>query len=1814
MTNPFELFEEIKKSYLRYLDSPFRLRYDDLMNERRVLLDRDGQLYREPLFEIAAPYESSGRTVKAACLDLNVDTRVGEFLDSGLFDPNIELYKHQFDAWKASRNGDPVIITSGTGSGKTECFLLPLFASLAEEALNRWTDLCPPSPHSPTSYWWNQNTKKYSPQRKFELEKRPAAMRALMLYPLNALVEDQLGRIRAACDSPKTRQWLQTNARDHRIWFGRYVGPTPVSSTPENGYKQKELATALAKMEGDWKKANQSSNDGAKSFFQDPSGAEMWSRWDMQANPPDILITNHSMLNIMLMRDVENSIFEQTRKWLQTSERNVFHLVVDELHTYRGTPGTEVAYLIRAFLDRIGLTPDSKQLRIIATSASIDDSNPKSLDYLEAFFGRSSNEFKIFSGRRVEYPQPATGSLFNYASCFKQYAIDQDADQLATSLGCTKSTNAQNTLEQCLRATQSLGAVQAAGSSGPFTDKQLATTVFGTPQEENAARGLILAITQARTVGGSAPLPLRGHFFFRLANRMWVCANPECSGVKSTSPGRPVGMLFTTPQPRCPNCASCVLELLYCQTCGDVFVGGFVDHDERHNINRLTPDFPDLELLPDTGMSPNPTYAQYRIFWPSNGTKLDEEAKFWTSTGDDKKTVLRHEWKKASLDLHQNILDDSPTQTSVGSVEGYSYVTTVKNGDVSLLNGVSAMPTRCPQCGENWGQRQRGPRSPIRYLSPGVQRITQIIYDALLREMPEDKFRKLALFSDSRQDAAKLSTGIKNAHYLDTLRQTTFQAILSRKALLAHGQSELTELLKLENKKHNFGLTSLTDEERIQRRILTGRYPVETIGIQNHIEDGSELPPSMSSYSDSEPIVMAFEELIAETRKRLLDLGINPGGMGRGVTFDEDVETDRILAKWTNLFNWNTLTYKDSLQGAAKQLHDRINIEQKRQLTTRVLFATGNRDFESLKLGFLSHQRHPPESRLDEIAVSTLRLLAQSWRIDGMTEASTRPQRVGRYFKTVDVRNTDVLDRLSGIVDPQTWLMIPENLFVIAPIARSTDSMSVWQCNTCRRIHLHPSGGICTQCNSALATTPFEQELTISTTTDYYEWLARTDKPPFRLNSAELTGQTDSDDRRLRQRLFQNILLDGEQAKADPIDLLSVTTTMEAGVDIGSLLGVGMANMPPIRFNYQQRVGRAGRRGAGFSVALTFCRSRTHDEFYFERPHKMTSDPAPVPTLDVTRPEIALRVVHKELLRRAFTTVALSVEEAMVPDVHGEFGTISDWKLHFGNKVRDWFLSNKTTINIVCKTLLVKTQISSESIEWTATSLPDEIDTRIKDHELVAGFDENAPLGKFLAGQGLLPMFGFPTRVRNLYHEEPKKVPVRRGVIDRQIDIAISQFAPGAQTVKDDALHTAIGIVEYRPQNGEMKRQSNPLRDTKTVGICRRCQAVIPPSQKPVDGPCPVCGEKSDINTGYRITEICEPPGFISLWSAKAEYEGNFEFAPNTLRSRMGALTYEPIHRSNFVVDRLQQAEVFYINDNDGRDFEFREGTGYSSNLWIVVPAVESAIETVSSQERTKVRRPILTSNKKVIALASINTTDAMTICLGTLPPGLRLSPATVEGKAAWYSFGFLLRRAAATKLDIQDTEISVGLQPYEHPIYGVMARIFLNDTLENGAGYSTFFADPEEMERLLRFILDPDLKHGIQGRLMDPDHRTDCMSSCHRCLRDFANMRYHSLLDWRLGLDMVDLALGSISGPTLENERWKDVVHMAKNSYFESHGVSPTGKMKRNHFILRHAIWSPDESELTPELAHEFAIARREGYEPRLKSLFDIVRTAYRL
>jgi Lhr-like helicase len=1860
MEDPFKIFDEIRGAYLRYLDSPFRLRYDALMKERRILLDQDRQLYREPLIEPVIPYEPSEFTVSAACRKLGIPDKIADFITQGLFSPKRSLHQHQYKAWVDSRAGKAVVVTSGTGSGKTECYLLPLFAYLAEEAM-RWTA---PNTRDPQHYWWNFKINRI-PQRRFET--RPAAMRALLLYPLNALIEDQLGRIRKACDSGRARAWLNRDLAANRFWFGRYTSLTPVSGSEENPRKRKELRRRLKDMERDWesgkKSARKTGDEQILTYFQDPGGSEMWSRWDMHDAPPDILITNYSMLNIMLMRSVEDKIFDKTKRWLASDRRrNLFHLIVDELHSYRGTPGTEVGYLLRAFLHRIGLTPDSPQLRIISTSASVNNDS-HSLEYLEQFFGRNKSSFSIVPGEPQKFTAHPRG-LIDHKGAFaklnddldqaalNQTSYDHVAHSFASAVKCASSAaNPRFILTDCFKHIHAYSPLLKATEEGPATVHQLAERIFCDTSSIGifAAKGLIKSLVLARLTDydnpdGVAPLPLRVHYFFHNAGRLWSCVNPHCSSRSApTATGKelpPVGKLFTEPRPQCDACGARVFELLYCQPCGEVFLGGFKTEDTNApNTWYLSPDYPNLDRVPDKGASLRREFGEYLVFWTSAGKSLAHSTHAGPSWRWQQKGVTGYAWTPASMEHATGKIElqkRMPGRTPVGMSIGYVYQS--PNAEDN------AFAARCPHCASDWTGRRVD--SPIRDLGSGFQRIVQLLCDAMMREMPEDrKSRKLVLFSDSRQDAAKLSTGIKRDHHLDTLRQVAYHRLQSETihaatafnaAVERHQQA--VELLSLQQKDKT---APLSGKDAMRRNELLATLP-EAGEVLKYALIGGQ-PPSMLSMpkAPAGAVPIRFNTLLDAVREVMLSLGINPGGMQPSLAKYKPTLAIRSKHRtrpvlWTELIDWSATPrrYHTSLQPDQLHLSNSIEMSLKAKMVEEVLFAGGSRDFESLGLGFLYPTEHPPSNLAEQTAASVIRLLAQRRRWDGSDkEGRDVPSYITKFVDLVANANKTVTSNLLGDVENilgnalNQWLISPSKMFVHAPTADASGYIDIYACPRCGCTHLHPSGSICTSCTGSLPKHSDKHPVRLEFTEDFYEYLARCDTPPFRLTCEELTGQTNPVDRKSRQRRFQEVFMEDEEEDTAGVDLLSVTTTMEAGVDIGSLQAVSLANMPPIRFNYQQRVGRAGRRGLGMSAALTLCRGRSHDDYYFERPRLITAEPPPPPYVDVTRHEIAQRVVNKEILRRAFES--LPIVDHSGDNVHGEFGAVSSWHIN-RSEVQKWIENNPATIEIVCSVVLHKTAMDnptglSKMQQHVQHNLLPAIDAAIQ-HRLSL---PHLALSERLASLGILPMFGFPTRIRYLFHEKPgyntTGFPPNKGFVDRQLDIAISQFAPGAQTVKDDELHTSVGIADFRPDGKDVAAYPDPLAASVSVGICRRCQALIDENVR-VTTACPYClaAQGSD---GYRTVELSEPPGFCTWWSVHAEFNGGFEFTPRALRARIGAAQTKPALSRNFIVDR-GNATVYRVNDNNGSDFLFEKLAG--SHVWINLEAYRTAVQDQSPNGRASTFDPPMDTAVQPLmrALASISSTDVLTAGITSVPVGINLNPKYPEGRAAWYSFGFIVRRAAAVRLDVAESELEVGIQPvmdFTSPFAPPSARIFISDSLENGAGYSTHLGTSHEFEQLLEFILGLGTKPNrtFIEPLVLAGHETECASSCHRCLREFGNMAYHPLLDWRLGLDMVRLALDTHADIGLHYDYWASLVGRIAPNYFTGLGCTPAvfgtlqagiDPINNEAVILTHPMWDITRGGINycESLAHAVADAQRQGYTPRPHSLLSAVRFPY--
>jgi hypothetical protein len=974
-------------------------------------------------------------------------------------------------------------------------------------------------------------------------------------------------------------------------------------------------------------------------------------------------------------------------------------------------------------------------------------------------------------------------------------------------------------------------------------------------------------------------------------------------------------------------------------------------------------------------------------------------------------------------------------------------------------------------------------------------------------------------------------------------------------------------------------------------------------------------------------------ELSARVGSRLLSQGMNPGGYGQRQLW---TNWERRSGSWHDLYRWNMgaqITEKPAAElTQVQQQHLGRILQQAEAELVNIIFASGRRSLESLLLAFATPDRisFPQTDRVvQEAADGVIRLLGQRKRIDTHNSYTqdTPPSFVAAYLNRVaqlQRRNAsdlfaEVFDYLARANCVLSSVIRMQGLCLMAP------GEDFYQCPDCRRLHLHGAGGICTECLAELGS-PLAIGLRHASP-DYYTFLATHAGPLFRLNCEELTGQTNTTDARKRQRLFQDISLPGEEIPlADIIDLLSVTTTMEAGVDIGSLLSVMMANMPPMRFNYQQRVGRAGRRGAGLSIALTLCRGRSHDDYYFQRPTRITADPPPPPYVDMKQGAILRRVLSKEVLRDAFLDLGLFVGEGG-DNVHGEFGTAAEWDQPASSAppgtpptatVRDlvtrWIQNNSVTIARACDALLTYADpllVAQRSalLNYVQNDLIGAVDAVVNDQTL-----PDRSLSKRLAYRGILPMFGYPTRVRLLHYDQPNARPwPPEDTVDRDLDIAISQFAPEAETVKDGLVHTSIGVVDYQPQGLGVVEVPNPLGPPLPVGSCARCQAID--ASNPPANSCPVCGATGNDDPGYTIVYLSEPKGFRTRFGSSQDFLGEFEWTPRASAPRVGFRPIMFVQHRNFEV-WSDSDTVFLINDNKGRYFDFEllsRGQTWATRAALEQSGVNNPAAMLAAGGQPDRR-----------ALASIKPTNVLVFGIQhPLPVGLRCSPLTgngrVEGRAAWLSFGSLMRRAISVRLDIDETEIKVGIRVMQDATGQIVGQVFISDRLENGAGYSALYGDPLIAEDLLRYMVGETTSE-LYAPMADGEHRNECRTSCPDCLRDFSNLVYHNILDWRLALDMARLALDANAVIDFTVPYWQGLDLIAAVPYFQAVGLRQTrfggliaGEDGSNVEIITHPLWHLDPNYFGPQLANAYAHARAAGAtDIGFKSIFEILRRPY--
>lgn len=1286
----------------------------------------------------------------------------------------------------------------------------------------------------------------------------------------------------------------------------------------------------------------------------------------------------------------------------------------------------------------------------------------------------------------------------------------------------------------------------------------------------------------------------RFHLFYRNIDGLWATLEKY-----DEEKGRPVGKLHAHSYEIDGD--KRVLELLYCEQCGTLFYGG-----KRHAYREqgmwktdILPTSSNLEDLPERQsqvMVEKRNYHEFAIFYPVPSSIRDVDRMLQEvgvglqhkiSFNENRENLSCH-WQLAFLDEktgHVTIAQDGEQHSGI---RGFLYTVEALDGEQNIDAAIKApaLPCHCPHCAtDRFG---RSFRSPLRGFRTGFNKVTQLYARELFYQLPTAHNRKLVTFADSRQDAAVVANSIERNQYTDLMRDIIVEeCTLDPSIDYEAKRNYLDELLTDKNE----AKTTLDNPNATSREIRSAQRTLNTIDdeiaeVKNILEKTIPVEQLINTNNciDS-PIYKAFRELYT-----------NPAGCNSANQHFEETPTASPVMWYEIDNNASPLLKQDVNRKVGSAIIQNV---------MHVLFGRLHYNAESAGIGWVTVPRD--ENRIHgiltnsgladissdvfmEIVNSVIRLIGNSYRYTNNpydifpTDSDANFQNLkakspirryiysccdkyripyvrqnGRQTKVPNILGQAVLDYLALTGNQQMFLQ-PHALLIRGVLPNEIGYI----CPKCGRVHLNKSAGICTGC--------FQHLDEIHTIT-IDELRRQTDlminivkhRPACRLHSEELSGQTDNQSE--RQMEFRDIVrIDQNSAHAEyiekvrSIDVLSVTTTMEVGVDIGPLQGVMLTNMPPQRFNYQQRVGRGGRRGQAYSMILTLCRGRSHDEHYFLNPHQITGDQPPTPFLSMNQLEILQRLYAKEVLYYAFKSYSDESNVRLDGNTHGEFGTRQGWIDNVGaikDYVQSW-LCNTTNLDKLyhIATLLTNDKnLVSKLVQYVSditnkNCLIMQMDRTVTDQSIVADM-----LAECLAEGGVLPMYGMPTRDRLLYHSlqytEGNVVKEEIASVSRPIDQAITAFAPGASITKDKHILTSIGfsqssIVYGIGINGQgcIKTKGNanapifPLRMTLWECSNPSCKCIVTDNRNPnTQGVvCDYCMSPMTSKT------ICTPASFITSLSKGFDQKDDSEI----IVKRNGICmenSERPIVKvfddMNVSLSLFRNGKTWRISD---KEIEGREcSVSYNLNgtrirslakQWIANPIYNgtdspnilngNVMLLPPDDKDVKTYITPLGNRLETIHLAAQKITNVITLSPANRVEGLILEPfhcvnnrldfRTQGVRAAYYTLSFLIQRAIASKLDIDPTEIDV-VEVLSKT--GNLGEVCLADEKINGSGFVADFC--------LNFLDYRDrILNGMDlyfKQMLSDEHIKECDSSCYKCLKSYKNMPYHGLLDWRLGI-----------------------------------------------------------------------------------------------
>ena len=1710
-----ETHNEIKKKLLDYINTIYLGKNEDLRKACEVELERVGTLFQEPYIEANQAYTTiedginrgNFQPVTKKILGAMQEKKLGVFKNP---------FSHQLEALKAFESGQDILVATGTGSGKTECFMWPLVTKLVTEAIEKKDS-------------WIQH-----------------GVRVLVLYPMNALVSDQVGRLRGMIGDQKGEfrsVFHQLAGRDSRIpLFGMYTGRTPypgerdekqdneVASTirknlidiTEDEQKRKKVLEQLIKInkypaKTDLEAYVTALENGKE--YDNSNDAELYTRHEMQKNCPDILITNYSMLQYMLIRTIEDSIWDSTKKWLAEDKNNKVLFIIDEAHMYRGSAGGEVALLIRRFMDKLGI--DRDRLQFILTTASVpENGNEKAIKFACDLSAKTyrKDAFVFLQGtpEKLDYSIVRDVSASMLANISLDGILTDDDNKVRELLGIGNLLGFSNpgdisTMEQVkpwlfrnmIRLRPMLDLLGICRGKATQVNK-IAQEVFPGEAEDIAYRAIntLLQIAPlAVSENGQVLMPARLHLFFRGIPGIYACSNPECEFKQNEK--LPLGKVYLDSRRTC-ECGSKVYELLNDRTCGALFLKGFIDESQRKS-ERIIWNIP--------GENYSETVKQVNLYVIPNNSDIKK---------DDLAKDSEFTWLDSYTGRLCNNIKPGEGENRLGLI-----MSKYKDKKQKQLYSFYT----CPKCGKKQ-------LKCTDFSTKGNEPFFNLVSEQLRVEpptmyRPEDlkknpnAGRKVLLFSDSRQRAAILAKEFTEAADEDAIKKAITVAA-----------RDLQEWCEKNSKEATMDLLYIAFLKVATENNLTFFYGDDEDDL-NEAEEGMRKVLERCARRGQEfnytSVARRFSARPALYSKSLLQQLCN--------NFRSLTDSALCWVEPSNEDLWDEVC--DDLEDVCK-INESDLIKLFAAWAQEIMtdsYSLGNNIDKEVRKQLTNYERFG--ILIDEgFNKKFLKILADN----GYGEA-TADQIFKEFFKFLQKGDND------------NYYLNLESVRLVYGLKHEW-----YQCPRCGKLFPYTLWGKCAQCGKGEPKLMSESDFQgIEFWRKPVERALDGDKRTLmtRINTEEHTAQLSHKDQRDNmwstteeyEMRFQNVFIDNEK----PIDVLSCTTTMEVGIDIGSLTAVGLRNIPPMRENYQQRAGRAGRRSAAISTIVTYTENGPHDSYYFADPSLIVSGEPRMPWVDIQNEKLIQRHLYVVLMLRFCESWQIGLNETTIFDF---FDIYYD---DFANFVKNFEFSHMEKKRLVPETM----ENVFENYQSTLLCLLDELmgDVREFPQNFKDDRENDKKLLDVLLEEGIFPTYSFPRNVVGFYISDKKGEKLEQKP-DLSLERAISEYAPGRTIVVNKKTYKSGGVFNFHN-----RRNPNPASSYfdshdyfYKVYECQNKECRWFGKDLPEDNKCPFCG-----GTSIYQHNLLKPWGFSpqdgkAVKTAKVENERTYAEEPFYSATPTQDDMNAPEGYQNIRYARRGNQELLIVNK------------GPSNEGFLICRSCGAAVAGEDVKLLQKIQRPYISwykypcrhQNYENTYLGCNLITD-MVVFEFALPNDVintRLDAYWIKTAALTLAEAMVL--AAGRMLDVEFNEIKSGYR-IRYGARKTYVDIFMFDSLSSGAGYSS--AIPDNLDEFFR-----------KTRETLANCSANCATSCHQCLNHYWNRRIHNKLDRHKALELLNWGgAGVLPAPLDISAQYKmltPIIHWFQydksvNIVKEPDGIYAVGKRAKRKLYVYPVMWN---------------------------------------